>query len=241
MYKFGLIFKYKTMAKYIELESIANYLNEDELNNLLSENKDNPYFEKMVDFTPIKSKTETLKQDDKTKERLKILKSQVSYNPIPETKEVITESYESSKDPKLKKFLSELDQAGITNADDRDYLVKLAEKESSLNANAINTFGYKGYYQFDKPTLRNLGFTTKDLDNPLTQHIAALKLRDMNLIGVRKYIGKEINGITLNKNNLGALTHFLGLSKGKNYLEGHNQNYKDAYGTSPLAYLKLYS
>lgn len=239
------------MAKYIELESIANYLNEDELNNLLDQNKDNPYFEKMVDFTPVKNKIETPKPDNKIKERLKILKEQVSYNPVPKSKEFITESYKSVKNPKLKNFLLELDQAGVTNSDDRDYLVKLAEKESNFDPNIINTLGYRGYYQFGKDALLHTGFKKEDFKNPLNQHIAALKLRDLNLIALRNYINKpiDINGqeIIATKNMLGAMAHnagatgtkdFLNKTKFSNYAK---RGYRDAYNTSITDYAKLFT
>lgn len=239
------------MAKYIELESISNYLNEDELNNLLNDNKDNPYFEKMVDFEPKKSELKNIPKEDNYKERLKILKAQVSYNPSPGLKDIISEAYQSSNNPNMKKFLSELDQAGITNSEDRDYLIRLAKKESNFDPNVVNSLGYRGYYQFGKDALIHTGFKKEDFKDPLNQHIAALKLRDLNLIALRNYLDKpiEVNGrqIIATKNILGAMAHNAGAKGAKDFLNKTKltsygkRGYKDAYGTSVTDYADLFS
>lgn len=106
-------------------------------------------------------------------------------------------------------FLKELEQLNLSN-EDKQFLIKLAEKESSFRPNIKNSLGYYGYYQFGNSALKTVNKSKEDFKDPITQHKSALKLADLHLIPFKNYIGKEINGITLTKNALRAAAHLAG-------------------------------
>lgn len=145
--------------------------------------------------------------------------------------------------PGKQTFLQELEKLNINN-EDKAFLTKLAEKESSFRPNIKNKLGYLGYYQFGDSALQTIGKSRKDFKNPEIQHEAALKLADLNLIPLKKYIGKTVNGITLTKNNLRAAAHLAGATGTKDWIEGTKKSdfakrgFVDANGTHITKYLK---
>lgn len=148
--------------------------------------------------------------------------------------------------PGKTKFLDEVDAMKLV-PEDKKYLIKLAEVESSFNPKVTNQFGYFGYYQFGKEAMKDTGFKRRDLRDPMNQHKAALKLADLNLIPFTKYIGTEVNGITLTKNALRAAAHLAGAGGLKDYLEGTHKTdfarrgFVDGNGTHISRYLEEFS
>lgn len=151
-----------------------------------------------------------------------------------------------STSPNKVQFLNEINELNFSNEDDA-YLIKLAEKESDFRPNITNQLGYHGYYQFGKQALEHTGFKKEDFKNPKNQHIAALKLANLNLIPFTKYIGETINGITLTKNAIRAATHLAGASGFKDWVEGTKKSnfakrgFVDANGTHITKYLKEFA
>lgn len=136
------------------------------------------------------------------------------------------------------------------NESDKVYLKKLAEKESDFNPNIINKFGYKGLYQFGKLALKDIGFTSEDLDNTLNQHKAALSLARKNEERLKdilnKYEGKEFKGIKITKNGIRAAAHLLGASTVKDWFNDTTntpfakKGFVDGNGTHITQYLKMF-
>ena len=136
------------------------------------------------------------------------------------------------------------------NESDKVYLKKLAKKESDFNPNIINKFGYKGLYQFGKLALKDIGFTSEDLDNTLNQHKAALSLARKNEERLKdilnKYEGKEFKGIKITKNGIRAAAHLLGASTVKDWFNNTTntpfakKGFVDGNGTHITQYLKMF-
>ena len=99
---------------------------------------------------------------------------------------------------------------------------------------AINRYGYMGKYQFSKKTLRGLvrtGYlkaTNKELRNfmrdPELQEramVALVKNNKKTLLnyGLFKYIGRDVNGITVTMNGMLASAHLLGPYAVSHYLK----------------------
>lgn len=126
----------------------------------------------------------------------------------------------------------------------------LGFKESSLNYNAINTYGYLGKYQFGKSALKDIGIKrqhyNKFLKSPKIQEKSINALLSINKFRLRKYIAKyqwkEINGILITEAGLLAAAHLVGSNNVKKYLKS-NGTYvkKDGYGTTIEEYLKEFA
>lgn len=160
---------------------------------------------------------------------------------IPDQLEKVDNTY-----PGKQSFLQELNRLNINN-EDKAFLTKLAEKESSFRPNIKNSLGYLGYYQFGDSALRTIGRSRKDFKKPEVQHEAALKLADLNLIPLKKYIGQTVHGIKLTKNNLRAAAHLAGAKGTKDWIEGTKtsdfakRGFIDANGTHITKYLKEFA
>lgn len=129
---------------------------------------------------------------------------------------------------------------------------------------AINRYGYMGKYQFSKKTLRGLvrtGYlkaTNKELRNfmrdPELQEramIALVKSNSRTLLnyGLKKYIGREINGVKVTMSGMLASAHLLGPYAVNHYLKNNGSLEKtkirgvvirkyDGNGTSLEDYMK---
>ena len=106
--------------------------------------------------------------------------------------------------------------------EDKEYLIKLADRESSYNPTVVNKLGYKGLYQFGKAALETVGYTAdKYMSTVENQHDAAIKLAKHNENQLKsimdKYVGKTVNGIKITKNGLRAAAHLLGANGVKKY------------------------
>lgn len=135
----------------------------------------------------------------------------------------------------------------IINSDysdeDKEYLIKLAKRESSYNPYITNQLGYYGLYQFGKSALKDTGFTKSDFNNTKNQHVAALKLAKLNEKRLSNIIDKHANtwynGIRVTKNGIRAAAHLLGSDSVKAYFNGQRGK-TDGNGTTIPEYLKLF-
>lgn len=98
--------------------------------------------------------------------------------------------------------------------EDREYLTKLAARESSNRPDVTNQYGYYGLYQFGPAALATVGYTKEDMKNVDNQHKAALKLAGANELVMKdilkEYAGKTFKGVKITKNGLRAAAHLLG-------------------------------
>ena len=134
----------------------------------------------------------------------------------------------------------------------KDYLVKLANMESSFNPIIKNKYGYEGLYQFGDSALRAVGMTRQDLrSGTLNQHIAALRLAEENekALGnlASQYIGKEYRGVKVTKNGIRAAAHLLGAGSVQDWFRGTTRTdiarngFVDGNGTHITEYFKLFA
>lgn len=134
--------------------------------------------------------------------------------------------------------------------EDKEFLIKMAQAESGFDPYVTNSLGYYGLYQFGKSALKTVGMTKSDFKDTKNQHEAALKLADLNEKTNKslfeKYVGTWKNGVLITRNGLRAVHALLGVRGVREWLEGGNttwtakHGHKDAYGTSPEKYLKLF-
>lgn len=125
----------------------------------------------------------------------------------------------------------------VTSLKLRDFMSEMARLESGGISEAyqvINRYGYMGKYQFSKTTLRGLvrnGYlkaTKKELRNftedPELQEramIALVKNNKNTLLNydLFKYIGRDVNGITVTMSGMLASAHLLGPYAVSHYLK----------------------
>lgn len=147
----------------------------------------------------------------------------------------------------IKKEIMSLD----IEEDKKNYLLKLAELESSFRPYIVNKYGYFGIYQFGNLALKDIETTKEELQNTTAQHYAALKLTDLNEKRLKSiindYVGKTVNGILISKDSILAAAHLLGASTVKDFFNGTtNTNiakngFVDGNGTHITKYLKEFS
>lgn len=150
-----------------------------------------------------------------------------------------------------KSIISEIKGMNISE-NDKDYLVKLANRESSFNPTAKNKYGYEGLYQFGDQALEAVGMTRQDLrSRTLNQHTAALRLAEGNerTLGnlASQYIGKEYKGVKVTKNGIRAAAHLLGAGTVQDWFRGTEKTklakkgFVDGNGTHITEYFRLFS
>lgn len=139
------------------------------------------------------------------------------------------------------------------NDEDKEYLLKLAGRESNYNPFITGGFNntYYGLYQFGSDALKTVGYTKKDFDDINKQNIAALKLAKINekvLSPIMdKYIGKTVNGIYITKNGIRAASHLLGAGTVKDWFSGTKKTklaksgFVDGNGTHITEYFNLFT
>ncbi len=129
--------------------------------------------------------------------------------------------------------------------EDKSYLDRLAALESSYRPHITNRLGYYGLYQFGDQALDEVGYTKKDFDNTINQHLAALSLARKNQAYLGEYfnksIGKVINGVKVTRNGLLAAAHLVGASAVKQWLKNPNIVKADANGTKIEDYLEKFA
>lgn len=139
-----------------------------------------------------------------------------------------------------------------TSKENKEYLIKLAKRESSYQPLVQNSGGYFGLYQFGKSALKDVGMTIDDLKKSLSnQHKAALTLAKQNeeILKdiIQKYNGKYKEGVKLTKNGILAMAHLLGAGSVKDYFNGtkntpfSKNGFVDGNKTHILEYAKLFS
>lgn len=129
--------------------------------------------------------------------------------------------------------------------DDKKYLLKLAELESSYNPYIRNQYGYYGLFQFGPQALQQVNYNENDFDNVYNQFNAALSLAKFNETSlqdiINKYEGTYIDGIPITKNSIRAASHLLGASATRAYFEGLSGTYTDRNGTHITKYLVAFA
>jgi hypothetical protein len=124
----------------------------------------------------------------------------------------------------------------------------LAFKESSGNYFATNSLGYLGKYQFGVETLQLMGVYNSSvfLNDPILQE----KAFETNIArnkwimrrDIKKFVGKKIKGVEITESGMLAAAHLAGPGNVMKYLRSYGKiNFKDAYGTTIISYLKIFS
>lgn len=139
-----------------------------------------------------------------------------------------------------------------TSQENKEYLIKLAKRESSYQPLVQNSGGYFGLYQFGNSALKAVGMNKDDLKRSLNnQHKAALALANKNeeILKdiIQKYNGKYKNGVKLTRNGILAMAHLLGAGSVQDYFNNTKNTtfakngFVDGNKTPILEYAKLFS
>lgn len=239
-------------------ENIKNYYKD---NNI--ELPDNPYFKNLIGIDESNEVAYENYVDESPKKKKLFDKKDLNnlsfiYPPKKEKEENEDEKPLNSfvskdfdiKSNNVKEILEQINKLQI-NEEDKEYLVKLAEKESSFRPNVVNQFGYKGLYQFGNDALSDIGYTKKDLENIETQHLAALSYANLNEKKLKpiinSFVGKTYKGSKITLNGLRAAAHLLGAQTVKDYFLGTNKSpyskkgFVDGNGTHITKYLEMYT
>ena len=138
--------------------------------------------------------------------------------------------------------------------DFKDFLDKLAWRESRGNWKVVNRFGYAGKYQIGQAALTELNYKL-DVDSfKLNPHIfpedvqdsLAVELVKLNRRRIKSYIdkyaGKIINEIKVTESGILAATHLLGGGNVRKWLKSRGECCPlDGNGVSIEEYLVLFS
>ena len=121
-------------------------------------------------------------------------------------------------------------------------------KESAGKYGRVNKYGYLGKYQFGKETLKLLGIynTITFLNTPKLQEQAFFVNAKRNKWILRKdikrFVGKKIAGVIITESGILASAHLAGPGNVKRFLRSYGTiNTSDAFGSSILIYMKLFS
>ena len=121
----------------------------------------------------------------------------------------------------------------------------LAHKESQGKYHKVNSLGYMGKYQFGASTLASIGIydSLAFIKNPKLQEKAFKALLSKNKWELRNYIkkydGKEFNGVFITESGILAAAHLGGSGSVKRFLNSNGEKkYKDDYGTSVKTYMR---
>lgn len=121
-------------------------------------------------------------------------------------------------------------------------------KESAGKYTRVNKYGYLGKYQFGKETLKLLGInnTVRFLNTPELQEQAFLVNAKRNKWilrrDIKRFIGKKISGVIITESGILASAHLAGPGNVKRFLRSYGTiNTSDAFGSSILKYMKLFS
>lgn len=153
-------------------------------------------------------------------------------------------------DPSKSMILKEISEMN-TSDEDKEYLAKMAERESNFKPDVRNQFGFFGLYQFGKDALTDTGFTEEDFKDTKNQHNAALELANINEARLRPivnaYVGKEKDGVKITRNGIRAAAHLLGAGTVKDWFLGTKNSpfakkgFVDGNGTHITEYLKMFA
>jgi len=123
----------------------------------------------------------------------------------------------------------------------------LGFKESRGNYKTVNEYGYLGKYQFGKGTLELIGVynTQSFIDSPELQEAAfyANASRNKWILrrDIKRFVGKNINGIVITESGILAAAHLAGPGSVKKYLRSWGATaFSDAFGTTLGYYMKKF-
>lgn len=121
-------------------------------------------------------------------------------------------------------------------------------KESAGKYTRVNKYGYLGKYQFGKETLKLLGInnTVRFLNTPELQEQAFLVNAKRNKWilrrDIKRFVGKKNSGVIITESGILASAHLAGPGNVKRFLRSYGTiNTSDAFGSSILKYMKLFS
>ena len=124
----------------------------------------------------------------------------------------------------------------------------LADRESSVEYDAVNSYGYLGKYQFGKAALKTLGIENSKefLNDPVMQEKAFVALLQINKWILRKeiakYQGKRVGGVLITESGILAAAHLGGAGSVQNYLRSNGSvSFSDGYGTNIKHYFKKFA
>lgn len=152
-------------------------------------------------------------------------------------------------DPIVKNVLKSINNLKVSN-EDKNYLITLGARESSLNPGARQG-SYSGLYQFNVNSLKTVGIPMSRYRRDINaQNQAALKYKEHNLSVLKnyqKFIGVRKDGVLITRNGLAAAAHLLGASTVMDYLDNTRKTklaksgFKDGLGTHISEYFGLFS
>lgn len=136
----------------------------------------------------------------------------------------------------------------------KDFLKKLAFRESSGNWKVINRFGYAGKYQMGKAALHELHFTLnvdsfrvnpdifpEYLQDSLVIELVKLNRKRINHY-IKEYVGSTVNGIDVTESGILAASHLVGGGNVKKWLKSNGKCCPtDGNGVSIEEYIVLFS
>ena len=121
-------------------------------------------------------------------------------------------------------------------------------KESAGKYGRVNKYGYLGKYQFGKETLKLLGIynTITFLNTPKLQeqafYVNAKRNKWILRKDIKRFVGKKIAGVIITDSGILASAHLAGPGNVKRFLRSYGTiNTSDAFGSSILIYMKLFS
>lgn len=165
------------------------------------------------------------------------VKEDLNYHVPTETEvedRLLADNYKASPITKSKSFI--------------EFKEALAERESAVNYEAVNSYGYLGKYQFGKAALKSIGInSTKEfLNNPEMQEKAFVALLQINKWILRKDIakfhGKRIGGVLVTESGILAAAHLGGAGSVQNFLRSNGAiSFSDGYGTNIKQYIKKFA
>ena len=191
------------------------------------------------------------KPNKETKESNPIL-SQVD-NPIifskPKSENTQTLDKKTNKDkdkkPNLRTQITEYINSLDIDKPYKNYLIRLAQRESNFNPSVVNKQGYKGLFQLGDSALKDIGMTTNDyMSNWKNQVDAVIKYTDKNRSRLSTLISSNLNrnwnGTPISEYGILGAAH-LGGATGLTELLLKGIDKKDANQTSISDYLTYFS
>lgn len=127
----------------------------------------------------------------------------------------------------------------------KNYLIKLAQRESNFNPNVVNKQGYKGLFQMGDAALQDVGMTTEEYMSDWKNQINAIikytdKHKNQLSTIINSNINRNWNGTPLTEYGILGAAH-LGGAKGLTNLLLKGIDKKDANQTAISDYLTYFS
>lgn len=212
---------------YVNYEEFYSKLDKINLEDLKPKNNT------LLDLEPLEPEKEE-KKSKTVKEKIEDLKPSNSQKPV---------SKVSSGEQQLRDVLDKTD----FDSDFKDYILKLAKRESGFRSDITNPYGYSGLFQFGQSALDDVGMSYDDYMYSVDNQVEALarftsknadRLQDI----IRYNTGKLVRGKPITKYGILAAAHLGGAGGVMNYfLSGGKRNPSDANRTSIEDYLVEFS